>query len=289
VAVPLVDHVLAVELVRTRAGRQPARIRAEPHRAAQVVDAEQVTQLVDDVLGRVGGALGGIGLRQAAYVAGEFDGCPLEAVADAEVGDAALARDLGGAHHAARPAVAEAPGDEDPAGAVEQVLAAGRLEGLGLDPLDVHAQPVLETAVVERLVQALVRILVPDVLADDVNRDLVGRVLDAVDEVRPRVHSRLGSRQVQALEEDAVEPFARQHERHLVDARDVLRGDHGFLVHVAEEGDLALDLLIEEAIGAAEQDVGLDADCAQVAHAVLRRLGLEFPAAPMNGTSVRWM
>jgi type II secretory pathway component PulM len=53
------------------------------------------------------------------------------------------------------------------------------------------------------------------------------------------------------------------------------RGDHGLLVHVAEQGDLALDLLVEEAVGAAEQDVGLDADRAQVAHAVLRRLGLQ--------------
>ena len=32
---------------------------------------------------------------------------------------------------------------------------------------------------------------------------------------------------------------------------------------------------VEEAIGAAEQDVGLDADRPQVAHAVLRRLGLQ--------------
>ena len=54
-----------------------------------------------------------------------------------------------------------------------------------------------------------------------------------------------------------------------------LRGDDGFLVDVAEQRDLALDVLVEEAVGAAEQDVGLDADGAQVADAVLRRLGLQ--------------
>ena len=56
---------------------------------------------------------------------------------------------------------------------------------------------------------------------------------------------------------------------------DVLGGDDRFLVHVAEERDLPLDVVVEEAIRAAEQDVGLDADRAQVADAVLRRLGLQ--------------
>ena len=44
-------------------------------------------------------------------------------------------------------------------------------ERLGLDPLDVHLQPVREAAVIERFVEALVGILVADVLADDVNGD----------------------------------------------------------------------------------------------------------------------
>ena len=57
--------------------------------------------------------------------------------------------------------------------AVEQLLAARLLERLRLDPADVHAQAVLEAAVIERFVQALVRVLVADVLADDVDRDLV--------------------------------------------------------------------------------------------------------------------
>ena len=81
--------------------------------------------------------------------------------------------------------------------------------------------------------------------------------------------------QVEALQHDPVETFGGQHERHFVDARHVLRGDDRFFVDVAEKRDLPLDLLVEEAIGAAEQDVGLDADRAQVADAVLRRLGLQ--------------
>jgi hypothetical protein len=107
VPMPLVDDVLAVELCASRARRQPAGVRAEPHRAAQVVDAEQVAQLVDDVLG-VSGAHSVESASAGRTRAGVLDGRPLEAVADPEVGDAALARDLGGAHHPARPAIAEA-------------------------------------------------------------------------------------------------------------------------------------------------------------------------------------
>ena len=128
---------------------------------------------------------------------------------------------------------------------------------------------------IQRLVEALVRILVADVLADDVDGQLVLRVLDPRDQVFPGGHPPLGLRQVQQLEHDAIEAFGAEHERHFVDRRHVLRRDDGLLVDVAEQRDLALDVRIEEPIGPAQQDVGLDADRPQVAHAVLRRLGLE--------------
>src|SRR3954468_13846670 len=86
-AMPLVDHVAAVQRVRLGAGAQLARVGAEPHRAAEIVDAEQVAQLVDQVGLRLGRTLGRIGIRQAAHVPRILDCRPLEAVADAEVGD----------------------------------------------------------------------------------------------------------------------------------------------------------------------------------------------------------
>src|SRR5206468_5465543 len=74
---------------------------------------------------------------------------------------------------------------------------------------------------------------------------------------------------------DPVETFGSEHERHFIDGRYVLGGDDRFFVDVAEERDLALDIGIEEPVGAAEQNVRLNPDRAQVAHAVLGRLGLE--------------
>ena len=130
-----------------------------------------------------------------------------------------LARDLRRLHHAARAAIAEAAGHEDAVRAVEQRRAVRLLERLGLDPLDVHLQLVREAAVIQRLVEALVRILVADVLADDVDGQLVERVLDPLDQLLPRLHAALGLRQVQVLQDDAVEPFGGEHQRHFVDRR----------------------------------------------------------------------
>ena len=63
-----------------------------------------------------------------------------------------------GAHHAPRAAQAEPARHQDAVGAVQQVLAAVLLERLGLDPVELHPRAVREAAVVQRLVQALVRV-----------------------------------------------------------------------------------------------------------------------------------
>ena len=55
----------------------------------------------------------------------------------------------------------------------------------------------------------------------------------------------------------------------------VLGLDDGFFVHVAEEADLLLHVVVNVQLGAADQDVGLDADLAQLDDRVLGRLGLD--------------
>src|SRR3954467_555525 len=155
VAMTLFDDVAAIQLVRLGAGLQLARIRAEAHRPAEIVDTQQIAQLVDDVRLGVGRAFGGIRVSQPADVARVFDRGPLETVTDAEVGNLPLARDLRRTHHSARAAIAEAARHEDPVGAIEQLLAARLLERLGLDLAGVHFLPLLEAAVLHTFLAAL--------------------------------------------------------------------------------------------------------------------------------------
>src|SRR5262249_28067643 len=151
-------------LARLRSSLQLARVASEAHRAAEIVDAQEVTQLVDQLDRRIGAALGRVRIRQAADMPRVLDGGPLEPIGDAEVGDVPLARDLGGAHHPTRPAIAKAARHENAMRAVEQFFTTGLLEGFGFDPTNVDAQPMLKSAVIERLVEALVGIFVADVL-----------------------------------------------------------------------------------------------------------------------------
>jgi hypothetical protein len=77
------------------------------------------------------------------------------------------------------------PPAENPVGAIEQLRAVRLLQRLGLDPFDVDFELVVKAAVIQRLVEALVGVLVADVLADDVNREPVFRVLDPLDQRLP--------------------------------------------------------------------------------------------------------
>ena len=73
----------------------------------------------------------------------------------------------------------------------------------------------------------------------------------------------------------ASTPSCGKAERHFVDGGHGFGADDGLLFHVAEGGDLLLDLAAQGAVGAAEQDVGLDADREQFFDRVLRGLGLQ--------------
>ena len=101
-----------------------------------------------------------------------------------------------GLHHAARAARAESARHQDADRALEQPRAALLFERLGLDPLDVDPHAIGEAAVIERLVERLVRILVAGVLADHVNGDLVFGILDAMNELFPRLHAGFARGQV---------------------------------------------------------------------------------------------
>ena len=101
----------------------------------------------------------------------------------------------------------------------------------------------------------------------------VGRVHGAREAV-PALHVALPRLEPQALADLLVEALLREVRRHVVDGgkvgvlEDVVGGD------VAEARDLGADGGVDLVVGAADDEVGLEAEGAQLAHAVLRGLGL---------------
>ena len=232
---------------------------------------------------RAGIELAGVCVLKAADVARELDAGGLHAEADAEVGRAGLAGVADGVEHALDAALAEAAGDEDAVEAFElmDVLVVGvavgvaGLEAFGFDPGDFELEVVGEGSVDESFFEGLVTVFVLDVFAYDADGDFVEGMIGAVDDVLPLGEVGGGGLDAEVLEGEGVDAFGGEGERNFVDAGDVAGGDDGGLFDVAEEGDLLAHLARDGAVGAAEEDVGLDADGEHLLNRVLGGLGLE--------------
>ncbi len=79
----------------------------------------------------------------------------------------------------------------------------------------------------------------------------------------------------EVVEHEVVDALGAEDQRHLVDVVDVVGRDHRVDREAGEEGDLAADLAVQPALGAADQRVRLDPDPAQLVDRVLGRLRLQ--------------
>ena len=134
---------------------------------------------------------------------------------------------------------------------------------------------VVDGAVLERLDDREVGVLQLHVLADDGDAHAALELVDALAERLP-LSSLLGvTSRPKCSQHELVEALLAQAQRHGVEVRHVLGGDHGALVEVGEEGDLGAQLARQRAGRARDDDVGRDTDAAQLVDGVLRGLGLE--------------
>ena len=118
-----------------------------------------------------------------------------------------------------------------------------------------------------------------DILADNAEPDGRLGLPDFADHLAPLQQLRLeGTLQLQPLDHVIVEAGFLEQQRNVVE--DVARHgrDHRAPADVAEERDLVDMLIRDGVIGARDDHIGLDADAAQLAHAVLGGLGLQLAA-----------
>ena len=128
----------------------------------------------------------------------------------------------------------------------------------------------------QRLVDRLVGVADGDVLADERDAAVLLRLRRLPDERVPDGVLHRPDVEVELPQDLLVETLLPEFARHRVDrVGHVLLLDHALGPHVAEEGQLLLVLLGNRHLRAADEDVGDDADVAELSHRVLRRLGLE--------------
>ena len=286
VAMPLGNRVGAVDAGDMAVARQRGVVRAQPHRAAHIAARGARLQsgfrhpFGDEADDGFGGRaeLGGGGSGQPGGIPRAFDAGHLHAEADPEIGHLALPREPHGGDLALRSAFAEAARHQD---RMQRLQLSGQpvgilLEQLGIQPADMHLHPVGDPAMHQRLVERLVRILQADIFADHADRHLALGLLDPLDDLAPaRQIERRGRIQPECIQHRTVQPLDMILQRHAVDRPGIQRGDHRFLAHVAEQRDLGTVAFGQRPFAPAHQHVGLDAERGEVAHAVLRRLGLQ--------------
>ena len=120
--------------------------------------------------------------------------------------------------------------------------------------------------------------------ADHRDGDFALRTRDAFGDGGPATHIRLGrGLDAEGGEHLRVEAGGMIGARHIVNIGGVARLDHRLFADVAEQAELATLFARNLAVGAAQQNIGLDADGAQLFHRMLRRFGFEFAGAGDEG------
>ena len=226
----------------------------------------------------------GVGLLEAGDAAGVLDHHALQAQAQPERRDAVGAGVGEGAELALDAADPEAAGHADRVDVAEVPRGARpgwRTRRTGSSDVDLGL--VGEATGAQRLGDREVGVRQVDVLADQRDRDLLLGVVHPAQQVVPHGPVHVAERQVEPAYDVGVEALAVQHLGDVVDRRRVGGGDHGLLVDVAHQRDLALDRVGDLAVGAADDGVGLDADLAQRGHGVLGGLGLQLAGRPDVG------
>ena len=157
----------------------------------------------------------------------------------------------------------ETAGDQYPVDAVE--VAGRSLGGLAVvagHPADVDAGIVGEPARPQRLGRRQVGVRQVDVLADQRDRDRLGRVVHPAQHLIPVGPVHVTERQPEPAHHVGVQALGMQHPGDVVDRRRVRGRHHGLLVDVAHQADLALQAAADRPVRAAHDRVGLDADAA---------------------------
>ena len=193
-AMSLVDDRLTVDLARARVLGDLDRLRAEPHRAAEILDLLLLRQQVDYGVVRLGIHLGRVRAIEAEHVTGELGDRDVHAEADTQVRDLALAGNAAGQDLPFPAAGAEAARHEHAVDLLEQRGRFFQGHPFRIDPAHLDLRTVMCACMLQRLVNREVRVLQLHVFADQCYLDDLFALLHALVEVEPVTEVRFRGR-----------------------------------------------------------------------------------------------
>ena len=277
VAVALEDLLGAVERPGAASLGEHAGILPQAHGAALGRDAPLIGHQVDHRMDGGGVKLRRVGVIPAQHVARELDDGNLHAQADAQVRHAVGAGILRRDDHAFNAPVSKAAGHQDSGTAAEQCGGSFRRDVLGLHPADLHHRTQVGAGVEEGLHHREIGVVELGVLPHQ--GDLHRRIgaVDSLHHGAPFGEIRRGHREPQLFAHPVGQALPLQEQRHLVEGGGGGIFDDAVLRHIAKERDFSSDIGWNGGVGAADQDVRLDAGGEELLHRVLGGLALQFP------------
>ncbi len=133
----------------------------------------------------------------------------------------------------------------------------------------------MDAGVLQSFVHGEVCVVELHVLADERDLHVLANRTTPLEQLAPFAELSRGRVEPELLADQRVEPFALEDFRHEVHVGDVRAADDGAAVDVGEERDLVADVVGERLGRAADDDVGMNADPAELVDGVLRRLRLQ--------------
>ena len=280
----------AVNLGHFRAFLKLRRISAQPHGAAFVVvhlagDLVVALNPFLQVVNHGGKAFAaglvieflGTGIGDPRQIARGLDHRHLHAQTDAQIRHIMGAGVFGGFDFAFGSAFAKSAGHKD---RVEWFQMGGGIFGvkhLGIDPFQFYPGAIGHAAVGQGLGDGFIGVAQLGVFADNGNFDFAFGIGQAVGHVIPAGHIRhRGISDAKGVQNGRIQPFAVIGQRRLVDGFQIIGGNHVFGAHVAEQPDFGTFLVGDRMFGTTDQNLGCDADRAQLLNAVLGRFGFQF-------------
>ena len=175
--------------------------------------------------------------------------------------------------------VPESSRNQNSADPFEQLVVRFPVQLLRLHRTEAHLHRIRNPRVRKRLVDALVRIPQSNVLPDHRNfHTSVPRVKHRLQHLFPLGQIALPLRKIQEPENAGVNPLTGEIQRHFINRIfHVQLFNHVLPLHIAEQGQFLLVILLHRDFAAADQNVRNNSNPAQNPHRLLRRLGLQLP------------
>lgn len=278
VPVPFVDDLLAVYFMEPGAGFQFDGVKAQAQGAPIASILPFFREEVDNGVGGVGVEFGAVGLAEAADMAGKFHHGQLHAQADAEEGNVILPGIADGLDFSFYPLLPVPAGNEDPLDPGQVVFYPALFQVFGVYPPDINACAGGNAGMDEGLGNAEIGIVEGHIFPHQGDGGFGPAIfLGPLDQIFPLGKLPLPRRKLQVTHGDLVQPLLGHEEGKLVEDVGIEVLDDGVLIHITKEGDLVLDFPGEGVTGAADDDIGLDTDGAELLDAVLGGFGLQLP------------